>query len=117
MFPKRNEDKSGVNPGARKLKMIPMAMPNVQNTAIAESSRMSLRLLSHSTPKADRIEGEPCSKQRRNTAVKSDSDASEGCMGNSSADKNESAGYDTGSDATAMLAKRLPNRACWKKVY
>ena len=33
--------------------MIPNAIPNVQNTAIAESSRISFRLLSHSTPKAD----------------------------------------------------------------
>ena len=36
--------------------MMPMAMPNVQNTAIAESSRMSRRLLSHSTPNAERTE-------------------------------------------------------------
>ena len=56
IFPKRNEERSGVNPGARKLKMIPIAIPNVQNTAIAESSRISLRLLSHSTPKADSTE-------------------------------------------------------------
>ena len=34
--------------------MMPSAMPNVQNTAMAESSRMSFRLLSHSTPKADK---------------------------------------------------------------
>lgn len=56
IFPKRNEERSGVNPGARKLKMIPIAIPNVQNTAMAESSRISLRLLSHSTPKADSTE-------------------------------------------------------------
>ena len=36
--------------------MIPIAMPNVQNTAMAESSRMSFCLLSHSTPKADSTE-------------------------------------------------------------
>ena len=36
--------------------MIPSAIPNVQNTAMAESSRISFRLLSHSTPKADKTE-------------------------------------------------------------
>ena len=36
--------------------MMPNAIPNVQNTAMAESSRMSFRLLSHSTPKADNTE-------------------------------------------------------------
>lgn len=36
--------------------MMPNAMPNVQKTAMAESSRMSFRLLSHSTPKADNTE-------------------------------------------------------------
>ena len=38
ILPKRNADRSGVNPGARKLKMIPTAIPNVQNTAMAESN-------------------------------------------------------------------------------
>ena len=56
MLPKRNADRSGVNPGARKLKMIPTAIPNVQNTAMAESSRISLCLLSHSTPNAESTE-------------------------------------------------------------
>ena len=56
IFPNKNADKSGVNPGARKLKMIPIAIPNVQNTAMAESSRISFRLLNHSTPKADKTE-------------------------------------------------------------
>ena len=36
--------------------MIPSAIPSVQNMAMAESSRMSFRLLSHSTPKADKTE-------------------------------------------------------------
>lgn len=36
--------------------MMPNAIPNVQNTAMAESSRISLRLLSHSTPKAESTE-------------------------------------------------------------
>ena len=54
MLPKRKADKSGAKPGDRKLKMMPIAIPNVQKTAMAESSRMSSRLLSHSTPKADR---------------------------------------------------------------
>ena len=56
MFPKRNDDKSARNPGVRNEKMMPMAMPNVQNTAIAESSRMSERRLNHCTPHADRTE-------------------------------------------------------------
>lgn len=56
IFPKRKEDSSGVNPGARKLNIIPTAIPNVQNTAIAESSLISLLLLNHSTPNADKIE-------------------------------------------------------------
>ena len=30
MFPKRNEESSGVNPGARKLNIIPTAIPKVQ---------------------------------------------------------------------------------------
>ena len=56
IFPKRKADKSGVNSGDRKLKMMPIAIPNVQKTAMAESSRMSFRLLSHSTPKAESTE-------------------------------------------------------------
>ena len=56
ILPKRYDERSGVNPGARKLKMMPTAMPKVQNTAMAESSRMSLRWLSHSTPNAERTE-------------------------------------------------------------
>ena len=36
--------------------MMPNAIPSVQNTAMAESSRMSFRLLSHSTPNADSTE-------------------------------------------------------------
>lgn len=56
MFPNRKADRSGVNPGARKLKIIPIAIPKVHKTAIAESSRISFLLLSHSTPKAERTE-------------------------------------------------------------
>ena len=56
ILPNKKADKSGAKPGERKLKIMPMAMPNVQNTAIAESSRMSFRLLSHSTPKAESTE-------------------------------------------------------------
>ena len=55
IFPNRYVERSGVNPGAKKLKIIPTAIPNVQNTAIAESSRISFRLLSHSTPNADSV--------------------------------------------------------------
>ena len=46
----------GVLDAAKKLKMIPIAIPKVQNTAMAESSRMSFRLLNHSTPNADKTE-------------------------------------------------------------
>ena len=53
ILPNRKADKSGAKPGDRKLKIIPMAIPKVQNTAMAESCLMSFRLLSHSTPKAD----------------------------------------------------------------
>ena len=56
MLPNRNADRSGVKPGARKLNIIPIAIPKVQNSAIAESSRTSFRLLNHSTPKAENIE-------------------------------------------------------------
>ena len=56
IFPNRKADKSGVKPGAKKLKKIPSAIPSVQNTAMAESSRISCRLLSHSTPNADNTE-------------------------------------------------------------
>ena len=56
IFPNKKADKSGVNPGAKKLNMIPIAMPKVQKTAMAESSRISFRLLNHSTPKADNTE-------------------------------------------------------------
>ena len=44
MLPNRKADKSGVNPGAKKLNIIPTAIPKVQNTAIAESSRENIYL-------------------------------------------------------------------------
>mgnify|MGYP003316147440 CR=1 FL=1 len=53
MLPNKKAERSGANPGERKLKMIPMAIPKVQKTAMAESSRMSLYRLSHLTPKAE----------------------------------------------------------------
>ena len=56
IFPKRKAERSGVKPGARKLNIIPIAIPKVQKTAIAESSLTSFLLLSHSMPKADNIE-------------------------------------------------------------
>ena len=52
MFPKRNEGRSGMNPGVRKQQMIPMLIPNVHTKAMAESSRMSFLLPIHCTPKA-----------------------------------------------------------------
>lgn len=56
MLPNKYAERSGANPGERKLNMIPSAIPNVQKTAMAESSRISFRLLSHSTPKAENTE-------------------------------------------------------------
>ena len=56
ILPNRYADKSGAKPGERKLNIMPSAMPNVQNTAMAESSRISFRLLSHSTPNAENTE-------------------------------------------------------------
>ena len=56
MLPNSKAYKSGAKAGERKQNKIPMAIPNVQNTAMAESSRISFRLLSHSTPKAESTE-------------------------------------------------------------
>ena len=56
ILPNKKAERSGKNPGERKLKIMPIAMPDVQNTAMAESSRISFRLLSHSTPKAENTE-------------------------------------------------------------
>ena len=56
ILPNKKAERSGENPGERKLKIMPIAMPDVQNTAMAESSRISFRLLSHSTPKAENTE-------------------------------------------------------------
>lgn len=53
MFPKRYEDKSVAYPGVRNVKIIPTAIPKVQKTAMAESSRISLLLLNHLTPAAE----------------------------------------------------------------
>ena len=52
MLPKRKEGRSGMKPGVRKQQMMPTLMPSVQKTAMAESSRTSLRFDSHSTPQA-----------------------------------------------------------------
>ncbi len=56
MLPNKKEGRSGINPGVRKQQMIPILMPKVQNTAIAESS-LTLPLLDiHSTPNALNME-------------------------------------------------------------
>lgn len=52
ILPNRKEGRSGINPGVRKQQIIPMLIPKVQNTAIAESSlTLPLRDI-HSTPNA-----------------------------------------------------------------
>ena len=56
ILPNRKDGRSGINPGVRKQQMMPMLIPKVQNTAIAESS-LTLPLLDiHSTPNALNIE-------------------------------------------------------------
>ena len=53
ILPKRNSLNSGVYPGVIKMQMIPIAIPNAQNAAIAESSRTPFLRDIHSTPSAD----------------------------------------------------------------
>ena len=64
--------------------MIPNAIPSVQNTAIAESSRISLRLLSHSTPKADSTANTPAARigehQSPRYDIRTDKSANNACQ-------------------------------------
>ena len=52
MLPKRNDGRSGMNPGVRKQQMMPTLMPRVQNRAMALSSRTVFLPDIHSTPHA-----------------------------------------------------------------
>ena len=117
ILPNRKDDRSGVNPGAKKLKMIPTAIPNVQNTAMAESSRMSLRLLSHSTPKADNTENMAALKIGEIPAYKPiPIPPKEACVIPPLINTSRRVTIYVPIIPQAMLANRLPSRACWKKV-
>ena len=117
MLPNRKADKSGVNPGARKLKIIPTAIPKVQNTAIAESSRISFRLLNHSTPKEESTEkiaadnrGEIPAYNPRPIPPK------EAWVIPPLMNTKRRVTMYVPIMPQAMLANKLPSKACWKKV-
>ena len=117
MLPNRKADKSGVNPGARKLKIIPTAIPKVQNTAIAESSRISFRLLNHSTPKEESTEkiaadnrGEMPAYNPRPIPPK------EAWVIPPLMNTKRRVTMYVPIIPQAMLANKLPSKACWKKV-
>lgn len=69
-------------------------MPNVQNTAMAESSRISFRLLSHSTPKADKTANKAADRMGEILGIQSQTDTAEGGMRQSAADEHQSPGDD-----------------------
>ena len=56
ILPNKNEGKSGIKPGVKKLQIIPILIPRVQNIAIAESSLMFPLVDNHCTPQALIIE-------------------------------------------------------------
>ena len=117
MLPNRKADKSGVNPGARKLKMIPTAIPKVQNTAMAESSRMSFRLLNHSTPKAESTEKMAAESRGEMPAYNpSPIPPKEAWVIPPLMNTRRRVTMYVPIMPQAMLANRLPSRACWKKV-
>lgn len=86
--------------------MIPTAMPNVQKTAMAESSRISFRLLSHSTPKADKRKYG--SRQKRgDTGIQPQPDTAEGGMSDAAADEHQTACHNVGTyDAAGDAGKQ-----------
>ena len=118
IFPNRKEDSSGVNPGARKLKIIPTAIPKVQNTAMAESSLISLLLLSHSTPNADRTE-KIAAVSRGEIPVYSPIPIppNDACVIPPLMKTSLLVTMYVPIIPQAILAKRLPNSAFWKNVY
>ena len=117
MFPNRKADKSGAKPGDKKLKMIPMAIPKVQNTAMAESSRMSFRLLSHSTPNAEST-AKIAAERMGEMPVYSPMPIppNEACVIPPLMKTNRRVTMYVPMMPQAMLANKLPNKACWKKV-
>ena len=98
--------------------MMPSAMPNVQNTAMAESSRMSFRLLSHSTPKADKTANKAADRMGEmpvyNPRPIPPKDA---CVNPPLMNTSLRVTMYVPISPQAMLASKLPMRACWKKVY
>lgn len=95
---------------------MPNAMPNVQNTAIAESSRISFRLLSHSTPKADKTANKAADRMGEmpvyNPRPIPPKDA---CVNPPLMNTSLRVTMYVPISPQAMLASRLPMRACWKK--
>jgi len=83
-------------------------MPNVQKTAMAESSRISFRLLSHSTPKADKTENTAASRQKRgDTGIQPQPDTAEGGMSDAAADEHQTACHNVGTyDAAGDAGKQ-----------
>ena len=98
--------------------MMPSAMPSVQKTAMAESSRMSLRLLSHSTPKADST-ANTAADRMGGMPVYSPSlmPPDEACVSPPLMNTSRRVTMYVPTSPQAMLASRLPSRACWKNVY
>ena len=117
ILPNKKADRSGAKPGDRKLKMIPMAMPKVQKTAIAESSRISLRLLSHSTPKAESTEKMAADRMGEKPVYNPmPIPPNEACVMPPLMNTSRLVTMYVPMMPQAMLANRLPNKACWKKV-
>ena len=113
ILPNKKADRSGANPGERKLKIIPIAIPNVQNTAMAESSRMSFRLLSHSTPKAESTEKIAADKIGEMPVYKPmPIPPNEACVMPPLMNTNRRVTMYVPMMPQAMLASKLPHRAC-----
>ena len=118
IFPNKKADKSGAKPGDRKLKMIPMAMPKVQKTAMAESSRMSFRLLSHSTPKAENTEKMAADRMGEMPVYSPmPIPPNEAWVMPPLMNTSRRVTMYVPIMPQAMLANKLPNRACLKNVY
>lgn len=93
--------------------MIPSAIPSVQNMAMAESSRMSFRLLSHSTPKADKTEKTAADKMGDMPAYNpSPMPPKEAWVIPPLMNTNRRVTIYVPIMPQAMLARRLPRRAC-----
>ena len=85
---------------------------------MAESSRMSLRLLSHATPNAERIEKMAAvSRGERPVYRPIPTPPKEACVIPPLIKTSRRVTMYVPMMTHAMLAKRLPSRAFWKKVY